>query len=103
MRPDAEFTGRVHVIAPARLDGSIKGEINAVDRLSFGIEARIRARVSAPEIIIEGSLEGELHATRRIVLCPTARVAADVFTPSLHLQEGAILQGRCTTTRPENR
>ncbi len=100
LRPDAEFTGRVHVVAPARLDGSIEGEITAVAQLWIGPGAKIRARVRAPEIIVEGWLEGELHATHRIELRPTARVAADVVTPSLNLQEGAILQGRCIAIRP---
>ena len=101
MSPDAEFSGRVHVVAPARLDGSIEGEITAVDRLWIGADARINARVSAPEIIIEGAVRGELHATGRVELRPGARVAADLFTPSLNLQEGALLAGRCITQEPD--
>lgn len=95
LRPDAEFTGRVFVVAEARLDGSIEGEITAFARLWIGPGAKIRARVSATELIVEGCLEGELHATQRIELRPTARVVANVVTPSLEVQEGAILQGRC--------
>jgi cytoskeletal protein CcmA (bactofilin family) len=102
LRSDAEFTGHVHVVAPARLDGTIEGEITAVAPLWIGPTANIRARVSAPEIIVEGDLEGALHATHRIELRPTARVAADLFAPSLNLQEGAILQGRCMVKRPED-
>jgi cytoskeletal protein CcmA (bactofilin family) len=102
LRPDAEFTGRVYVAAPARLDGTIEGEITAVAGLWIGPDATIRARVSAPEIVVEGYLEGVLHATHRIELRSTARVAAELFTPSLNLQEGAILQGRCTVKRPED-
>jgi cytoskeletal protein CcmA (bactofilin family) len=102
VRSDATFTGRVHVVAPARLDGCIDGEITAVAPLWIGPAANIRARVTATEIIIEGRLEGALHATHRIELRGTARVAADLYTPSLKLQEGAILQGRCTAKRLED-
>ncbi len=102
LKPGAEFKGRVHVVTTARLDGCIEGEITSVARLWIGPAARIRARVSAPEIIVEGRLEGELHATHRIELRPTAHVEADIFTPSLDLQEGAILQGRCITIRSDD-
>lgn len=102
LKPEAEFKGPVHVLAPARLEGRIEGEITAVASLWIGPGANIRGRVSAPEIIVEGHLEAELRATHRIELRPTAHVAGDIFTPSLDLQEGAVLQGRCTTIRSEN-
>jgi cytoskeletal protein CcmA (bactofilin family) len=96
LKTGAAFTGPVHVLAPARLEGRIEGEITAVARLWIGPGAKIQGCVRAPEIIVEGRFEGELRATDRIELRSTARVAADVFAPSLVLQEGAILQGQCT-------
>ncbi len=98
---DAKFTGCVHIIAPARVDGCIEGEISAVGALWIGPTAVIRARVSAPEIVVEGTLEGELHATGRIDVHSTARIVANVTTPSLNVEEGAILQGRCVASRQE--
>jgi len=95
LKPGAEFVGRVHLATPARLDGTLEGEVTAVGQLWIGPTACIRARVHAPEIIIEGRIEGELHATRRLELLSTARVIADLVTPSLSLHEGAVLQGQC--------
>ena len=98
---DASFCGRVHVLAPARLDGRIEGEITAAGALWIGPDAVIRASVCAPEIIVEGQLEGELRATERIEVRPAARITGTVSAPGLILQEGAIVSGRCLTMRPE--
>ena len=101
LQPGAEFRGSVHLTGPARIDGSIDGEVIAADRLWIGEQASIKARVTAPEIIVDGTLEGALDA-ERVELRPTARVRAEVRTPKLILAEGAVLEGRCSTAAPSD-
>ncbi len=73
----------------------------AEQRLWIAESARVRARVTAPEIVVAGVLEGEARAGDRIELLDSARVSAVLDTPRLILAEGSFLQGRCRT-RPRS-
>jgi cytoskeletal protein CcmA (bactofilin family) len=97
LKSGAEFSGLLQLTAPGRVDGRVEGEVIASDLLWIGGSARIRARVTAPEIIVAGALEGEALASDRIELLDGARVTAALDTPRLVLAEGSFFQGRCRT------
>ncbi len=97
LKPDAESSGLLQLTAPGRIDGRVDGEVIASDLLWIGGSARVRARVTAPEIIVAGALEGEARASERIELLGSARVTAALDTPRLVLAEGSFFQGRCRT------
>jgi cytoskeletal protein CcmA (bactofilin family) len=97
LKSGAEFSGLLQLTAPGRIDGRVDGEVIASDLLWIGGSARVRARVTAPEIIVAGALEGEAHASDRIELLGSARVTAALDTPRLVLAEGSFFQGRCRT------
>ena len=96
LKPGAEFTGLVHMMEPAQIDGRIEGHVISAAPLWIGESARVKARVDAPEIVVEGILEGEVFADR-IELRGTSRVRASLETPRLILEEGSFLEGRCRT------
>jgi cytoskeletal protein CcmA (bactofilin family) len=97
LRADAEFVGLVRLIAPARIEGRIDGEVIASGLLWIGSSARVKARVTAPEIVVAGILEGTARASDRIELLSTARVKATLQTPRLVLAEGCFFEGSCQT------
>jgi cytoskeletal protein CcmA (bactofilin family) len=97
VKSDAEFSGLLQLTAPGRIDGRVDGEVIASDLLWIGGSARVRARVTAPEIIVAGTLEGEASASGRIELLDRARVTATLDTPRLVLAEGSFFQGHCRT------
>jgi cytoskeletal protein CcmA (bactofilin family) len=97
LKSGAQFSGLLQLTAPGRIDGRVDGEVVASDLLWIGGSARVRARVTAPEIIVAGTLEGEAHASDRIELLDSARVTAVLDTPRLVLAEGSFFQGRCRT------
>jgi len=97
VKDGAEFSGLLQLTAPGRIDGHVDGEVIASDLLWIGGSARVRARVTAPEIIVAGALEGEARASDRIELLGSARVTAALDTPRLVLAEGSFFQGRCRT------
>jgi cytoskeletal protein CcmA (bactofilin family) len=47
-------------------------------------------------VVVEGLVIGNISASRRILLLATARVLGDLKTPELIIQDGVILEGRCT-------
>jgi cytoskeletal protein CcmA (bactofilin family) len=79
----------------------VSGEVVASDLLWIGRSARVKARITAAEIVIAGEFEGEAEASGRIELLETARVRATLDTRNLVLAEGSFFEGRCRT-RPES-
>ena len=39
---------------------------------------------------------GNINATSRVMLMPSARILGDIRTPELIIQNGVLLEGRCT-------
>ncbi len=97
LRPGARFEGLLALRAPGRIDGCVSGEVIASDLLWIGPSARVKARIEAPEIVIEGEFDGEAEASGRIELLQSARVRARLDTPRLVLAEGCFFEGRCRT------
>jgi cytoskeletal protein CcmA (bactofilin family) len=98
LRAGTRFKGLVALTAPGRIDGCVEGDVVGSDLLWIGETARVKGRISSPEIIIAGELEGEAKAAGRIELLETASVRATLDTPRLVLAEGSFFQGRCRTS-----
>jgi cytoskeletal protein CcmA (bactofilin family) len=90
------FEGRYAIKGSLRIDGRFEGESLFVDQLMVGAKGRVRTDITATSVVIEGIVIGNISASRRILLLSTARVLGDIETPELIIQEGVILEGRCT-------
>jgi cytoskeletal protein CcmA (bactofilin family) len=93
---DSYFGGRFLVKGNMRIDGTFEGKVLLVDQLEIGPKARVKTNISATSVVVEGVVIGSIAASRRILLLATARVLGDLKTPELIIQDGVILEGRCT-------
>ena len=93
---DSYFGGRFLVKGNMRIDGTFEGKVLLVDQLEIGSKARVKTNISATSVVVEGLVIGNIAASRRILLLATARVLGDLKTPELIIQDGVILEGRCT-------
>lgn len=93
---DSMFDGRFLVKGNMRIDGTFEGTALLVDQLEIGPKARVKTSISATSVVVEGIVIGNIAASRRILLLSTARVLGDLKTPELIIQDGVILEGRCT-------
>lgn len=93
------FGGRFLVKGNMRIDGVFEGKALLVDQLQIGPTARVKTAINATSVVVEGVVIGNITASRRILLLSTARVLGDVKTPELIIQDGVILEGRCTISQ----
>jgi len=93
---DSYFGGRFLVKGNMRIDGTVAGRVLLVDQLEIGPKARVKTSISATSVVVEGLVIGNISASRRILLLSTARVLGDLKTPELIIQDGVVLEGRCT-------
>lgn len=90
------FTGNFSINGSLRIDGRFEGKSLKADQLYIGIEGKIKTNIEAVSVIVEGLIMGNINATSRVLLMPTAKVYGDIRTPELIIQNGVLLEGRCT-------
>ncbi len=93
---DSFFEGRFAIQGSLRIDGRFEGQALLVDQLQVGPKGKVRTNIIATSVIVEGIIVGNVSASRRVLLLATARVLGDIKTPELIIQDGVILEGRCT-------
>jgi len=93
---NSAFEGRFLVRGNLRIDGTFEGKTLVVDQLQIGEKAKVKTSINATSVVVEGLVIGNITANRRILLLSTARVLGDLKTPELIIQDGVVLEGRCT-------
>jgi cytoskeletal protein CcmA (bactofilin family) len=90
------MTGTLVFEGPSRIEGHVEGEVSAKDTLTVGESATVNARLNGTLIVIRGTVTGDIVAQTRLEIHAPGKVIGDVTTPSLVINEGAILDGRCS-------
>ena len=94
------ISGRLSFPGDARVDGRLRGEIRAHALLVVGPNAQLQAEVTAERLLVQGTIVGNVRAARGLRLAAGGRVIGDVEAEHLVVDEGAVLEGRCSIGRP---
>jgi len=95
------FEGKFAVKGSLQINGKFEGQALLVDQLQVGAEAKVKTNIHATSIVVEGIIIGNITASRRILLLSRARVLGDIKTPELIIQDGVVLEGKCTISHIE--
>lgn len=77
------------------LDGEVEGSIHLTgNSLTVGPNGRVRADVSARNVIVSGSLTGNIQASERTEFRKSATVSGDVQTRRIAIEDGAYFKGK---------
>lgn len=90
---NTRIEGDITAKGTLRLDGTIKGRVNA-DWLVIGDGGAISGDVSANGIIVGGVVEGNLVAKEIIDVKHKGRIQGDMLTAKLVVSEGGIIDGK---------
>lgn len=96
-----EAQGRFNFVGTVAMNGKFRGELFAADTLLLGEEGEVEAEVQVAVGIISGVIRGNICGRERIELGRTARIFGNIVTPVLVLEEGAVFDGQCKTSRQE--
>jgi cytoskeletal protein CcmA (bactofilin family) len=94
----ARFEGLLSFWGSARVEGTMRGEVQADGLLEVGPDAKLEAHVEVDVLVVEGLVEGDVVARERVEIRDGGRVCAAIATPRLVLSEGGVLDGRLTMT-----
>lgn len=86
------------------LDGEVDGKLDfGGASLTIGPNGRIKADITAREIIIRGRVEGKVVGRERVQLWSTSHVIGEIIAERLAIEDGAVLRGRAEAGRRSER
>jgi cytoskeletal protein CcmA (bactofilin family) len=90
--------GDVNFKGGLRIDGLIKGNINAESGqpsvLVISEHAKIIGEIRAVHLIVNGEIVGDVHSVELLELQPKARITGDVYYKALEMHGGALVSGK---------
>jgi cytoskeletal protein CcmA (bactofilin family) len=98
--PNTIVLGSVDSGGFTRVDGSVRGDMNAKGRVVIGERARMKSNVSGTQITIGGVVRGNVLASERLIVLSTGLVIGDVITRRIQADEGCLIHGKvivCTS------
>jgi len=86
------------------IDGTLEGKLELGNAsCTVGPNGKVKADISAREIIVRGHVDGKLDGTERVQLWNSGRVTGEVRTERLAIEDGAILRGKVEAGKPHSR
>lgn len=95
------FTGTLRGEGVIQVEGVVEGEFDLTGAVVVAESGLIRGPVSADVVRVAGRVEGNVHAREHMRLESSGSLDGDVTTASLVVEDGGILNGRCTTVKPQ--
>jgi cytoskeletal protein CcmA (bactofilin family) len=96
MKIDGEVSGSGELLVDGEIDGTI---LLTSSRLTVRAEGRVRASITAQDVVVLGMVEGEIRASGRVELRSGSVVVGSVYSPRLSMEEGASLRGGVDPTK----
>jgi len=86
------------------VDGTVEGKLDLGNAsCTVGPNGKVKADISAREVIVRGNVDGKVDGTERVQLWNTGRVTGEVRTERLAIEDGAILRGKVEAGKPRGR
>lgn len=92
--PGTSVKGDIEASGFTRVDGNLRGNLDAAGRIVVGAHARMKSNISGTSITIGGVVYGNILASEQLVVLSTALVLGDVITRRIQVDEGCLIHGR---------
>jgi cytoskeletal protein CcmA (bactofilin family) len=90
----AKLEGTVVSAGSLRIDGQVKGQINAEGDVLLSPQSQVEADIRAQNVVIAGKFKGSIAVKGRAELARGGRVDGDITSKTLVVEEGGIFQGQ---------
>ena len=98
--PGTEIKGEVRCKGTIRIEGDVAGHVQSDDTIVIHETGRVKADLSAGQVVIGGEVTGNVLASDRIEVTTKARLVGDITAPRVSIAEGVLFEGRCTMKAP---
>ena len=90
----ARLEGTVVSAGSLRIDGQVKGQINAEGDVLLSPQSQVEADIRAQNVVVAGRFKGAINVKGRAELARGGRVEGDITSKTLVVEEGGIFQGQ---------
>jgi cytoskeletal protein CcmA (bactofilin family) len=90
----ARLEGTVVSAGSLRIDGQVKGQINAEGDVLLSPQSQVEADILAQNVVVAGRFKGAINVKGRAELARGGRVEGDITSKTLVVEEGGIFQGQ---------
>ena len=90
----ARLEGTVVSVGSLRIDGQVKGQINAEGDVMLSPQSQVEAEIRAQNVVVAGRFKGSINVKGRAELARGGRVDGDITSKTLVVEEGGIFQGQ---------
>jgi cytoskeletal protein CcmA (bactofilin family) len=95
----AKLDGTVVSAGSLRIDGTVKGQIQADGDVVLSPNSTVEADITAKSVSIAGTLRGAITVTGRAELKSGGRVEGNISCATLVIEEGAVFDGQSAMAR----
>ena len=88
--------GEIRSDSNIRIDGRVKGIVNAKGRVIVGQTGTIEGEVVCQSSDVEGTVIGKINCQDLLSLKATAKLQGDINTKQLAIEPGAVFTGNCS-------
>ena len=89
-----KIEGKVTSTGSIRVDGGLKGDLNAKGNVTVGDQGNINGEIAANIVTIGGSVIGTVNAREKLVLESKCVLKGDIITKVLVIEAGAKFDGK---------
>jgi cytoskeletal protein CcmA (bactofilin family) len=96
----AKLEGTVVSAGSLRIDGQVKGQINADGDVMLSPQSQVEADIRAQNVAVAGRFKGSIVVKGRAEISSGGRVDGDITSKTLVVEEGALFQGQSIMDQP---
>lgn len=90
----ARLEGNVVSAGSLRIDGQVKGQINAEGDVALSPQSQVEADIRAQNVSVAGAFKGTIVVKAKAHLASGGRIDGDITSKSLVVEEGGIFHGQ---------
>lgn len=90
----AKLEGTVVSAGSLRIDGQVKGQINADGDVMLSPQSHVEADIRAQNVSVAGRFKGAIVVKGRAEIARGGRVDGNITSKTLVVEEGAVFQGQ---------
>ena len=90
----ARLEGNMVSAGSLRIDGQVKGQINAEGDVTLAAQSQVEADIRAQNVSIAGRLKGNIIVKGKAHLARGGRVDGNITSKTLVIEEGGVFHGQ---------
>lgn len=90
----AKLEGTVVSAGSLRIDGQVRGQIDAEGDVLLSPQSHVEADIRAQNVVVAGRFKGSINVKGRAELARGGRIDGDITSKTLVVEEGGVFQGQ---------